>query len=88
MIVWIIVGTAVVLLAAIVIAPWRRIRQEKPLDPVVETRILAGEDPHRIAADLDAPVLPEADPPALRTGEMKALRAIADETEPLAFPEL
>lgn len=87
MIVWIIVGAAVVLLALIVIAPWRRVRAEQPLDPVVETRLLSGEDPHAIAADLDAAPVPEVDPPELRTGEMTALRAIAEDTDPLPYPE-
>lgn len=86
MIVWLIVAVAVLVLAAIVFAPWRRIRAEKPLEPEVETRIMSGEDPKQIAADLDArsapgAEVPEVDPPELRTREMTALRAIGDDTE-------
>jgi hypothetical protein len=36
----IIAVASVVLLALIVVAPWRRVRDEPPLDPDVETRLL------------------------------------------------
>lgn len=43
---------SVVVLALIVIAPWKRVRDERPLDPDVETRLLLGEDPDEIDRDL------------------------------------
>ena len=53
-----IVGGAVVLAAvvflAIVLAPWKSVRNEPPLDPDIETRLLLGEDPAQVAADADA----------------------------------
>jgi hypothetical protein len=73
---------AVVVLAIIIIGSSRRIREEPPLDRTVETRILLGEDPARIAADLDAPPVIAEDPPELRTAEMQALREIGDDIAP------
>ncbi|MFA5882781.1 MAG: hypothetical protein WDA60_02925 [Acidimicrobiia bacterium] len=53
-----IVGGAVVLAAvvflAIVLAPWKSVRSEAPLDTDIETRLLLGEDPAQVAADADA----------------------------------
>lgn len=50
---------AVVVVAAVVflvllLAPWKSVRNERPLDTDTETRLLLGEDPARVAADLDA----------------------------------
>ena len=44
---------AAVLLVLVILAPWRSVRDEGPLDDDVETRLLLGEDPSVIAADLD-----------------------------------
>lgn len=44
----------------IVIAPWRRVRQDGPLPPDTQTRLLLGEDPAAVAADEDAT---SAEPP-------------------------
>jgi len=41
-------------IALIVIAPWRRVREEPPVDPAVQSRILLGEDIDQIAADANA----------------------------------
>jgi len=53
-----IVGGAVVLFAVaflvLVLAPWKSIRNEPPLDADIETRLLLGEDPAEVAADADA----------------------------------
>jgi hypothetical protein len=50
-------GGSVALLAvvvlAVVITPWRGLRNEPPLDEDVETRLLLGEDPTAVAADVD-----------------------------------
>jgi hypothetical protein len=43
------ISAAVLML--IVIAPWRSIRQEPPLDDEAETRILLGDDPAAIAEE-------------------------------------
>jgi hypothetical protein len=45
--------SAVVLLL-IVIAPWKRVRDESGLDDEAETRLLLGEDPNEIDRDLAA----------------------------------
>jgi hypothetical protein len=45
---------AAVVLALLVVAPWKGVRNEPPLDDEVETRLLLGEDPAQIAADVDA----------------------------------
>lgn len=37
----------------VVVAPWKSVRREGPLDPDVEARLLLGEDPAAIAADED-----------------------------------
>lgn len=55
-VVW--VGGLVVLAAVavllLVIAPWKSVRREPPLDEDIETRLLLGEDPAKVAADADA----------------------------------
>jgi hypothetical protein len=43
-----------VVLLLIVIAPWKQVRQEAPLDDEVEARLLLGEDPDTIEHDLEA----------------------------------
>jgi hypothetical protein len=48
------VGVSLALIAVIVIAPFRRVRDEPPVDESVQSRILLGEDPDEIAADADA----------------------------------
>jgi len=50
----IVVVVATVALILLVVAPWRSVRDEPPLDRDVETRLLLGEDPAKIAADVDA----------------------------------
>lgn len=44
-------ATSALLLVLIVVAPWRSVRQEPPLDDAVESRILLGEDPAQIAEE-------------------------------------
>jgi hypothetical protein len=52
---------SVVILVLIVAAPWRRIRAEsRRLDPDVETRLLLGEDPDKLADELDRRVAAQA----------------------------
>jgi hypothetical protein len=43
---------SVIVLLLIVIAPWKRVRAERPLDPEIETRLLLGEDPDEIDRDI------------------------------------
>ena len=50
----IIVGLALVALVAIIVAPSRKVRAERPLPGDVEARVLLGESPRDIAATLDA----------------------------------
>jgi hypothetical protein len=45
---------SVVVLLLIVIAPWKRVRQEPGLDDEAETRLLLGEDPDEIDRSLAA----------------------------------
>lgn len=53
------VASAVVVVGAITVlilllAPWKSVRDERPLDTDTETRLLLGEDPGQVAADVDA----------------------------------
>ena len=54
----VIVGVVVALVAVValvlVLAPWKSVRDERPLDPDIEARLLLGEDPAKVAADADA----------------------------------
>jgi len=50
----VVVVIAVVGLLVILLAPWKSVRDEPPLDTDIETRLLLGEDPASIAADVDA----------------------------------
>ena len=50
----IIIAACLGVIALIVIAPWRRVRDEPPLDETTQTRLLLGEDVDQIAADADA----------------------------------
>jgi hypothetical protein len=43
---------SVVVLVLIVVAPWKRVRNEPGLDDEAETRLLLGEDPEEIDRDL------------------------------------
>jgi len=45
---------SVIGLILIVVAPWRAVRREPPLDDEVEARLLLGEDPDQIDRDLAA----------------------------------
>jgi hypothetical protein len=45
-------ASAVVILL-IVVAPWRSVRQEPPLDEGVESRILLGESPAEIEEEIE-----------------------------------
>jgi len=54
--IWVLAGVcalSVVGLLLIVVAPWRKVREEPPLDEEVQTRLLLGEDPQEIAEDVD-----------------------------------
>lgn len=48
------VALSMLLLLLIIVAPWKRVRAERPLDREVETRLLLGEDPDEIDRDLAA----------------------------------
>jgi hypothetical protein len=62
----VVVGLALITLVAIIVAPSRQVRAERPLPSDVETRVLLGESPRDIAAALDAREerSPEPSPPA------------------------
>ena len=45
---------SVIVLVLIVVAPWKRVREEPALDDEAETRLLLGEDPDEIDRDLAA----------------------------------
>ena len=63
----IIVGLALVTLVAIIVAPFRRVRAERPLPDDVETRVLLGESPREIdeaIADREEVSAHESSPPA------------------------
>jgi hypothetical protein len=51
----VIVGAlAVVLLVVILVAPWKQVRREPPLDPEVEAKILLHRDPDDPTGELPA----------------------------------
>jgi hypothetical protein len=62
----IVVGLALITLIAIIVAPSRRVRAERPLPSDVETRVLLGESPRDIAAAMEQREerAPEPSPPA------------------------
>ncbi len=43
---------SVVILILIIVAPWRGVRREPPIDSEAEARLLLGEDPDEIDRDL------------------------------------
>jgi hypothetical protein len=43
---------SMIVLLLIIVAPWRGVRREPPLDRDVEARLLLGEDPDEIDRDL------------------------------------
>jgi len=49
----IVVALAVIGVVLIIAAPWKAVRDEKPLPEDVETRLLLGESPRDVAADTD-----------------------------------
>jgi hypothetical protein len=61
----VVVGLALITLIAIIVAPSRKVRAERPLPSDVETRVLLGESPRDIAAEMDARERhqPEPSPP-------------------------
>gem|GEM_PF-4648663 len=63
---------SLIVLILIVVAPWRGVRREPPLDDEVEARLLLGEDPDAIDRDL-------AGREARRRGQVTDLRP-RDET--------
>ena len=48
------VGACVLAIVVIVIAPWRRVRDEPRIEPDVQTRLLLGESPDQVAAEAEA----------------------------------
>ena len=48
------VGVCLAAIALIIIAPWRRVRDEPRLERDIETRLLLGENPDDVAAAADA----------------------------------
>ena len=48
------VGACALAITLIVVAPWRRVRDEPPLEPDVQTRLLLGDSPEEVAAEADA----------------------------------
>jgi hypothetical protein len=61
----IVVGLALITLMAIIIAPSRKVRAERPLPSDVEARVLLGESPQDIAAAIEGPErqAPQPSPP-------------------------
>ncbi|HUF84349.1 MAG TPA: hypothetical protein VMQ81_07140 [Acidimicrobiia bacterium] len=54
-------ATSAFVLLLIVVAPWRSVRQEPPLDDAVESRILLGEDPEVIEEEIEEEEKEEAE---------------------------
>jgi hypothetical protein len=73
-----VVGASLVALLTILIAPSRRVRAERPLPRDVETSILLGQDPDRVAA---TPPPPEDDHPApYSPNDLAELRRLSTES--------
>jgi hypothetical protein len=73
-----VVGASLVALLVILIAPSRRVRAEHPLPRDVETSILLGQDPDRVAAP---PTPPEDDHPApYSPNDLAELRRLSKES--------
>jgi hypothetical protein len=49
----VVAALAIGVFVLVLVAPWKSVRREGPLDPDVEARLLLGEDPAAIAADED-----------------------------------
>ena len=64
------VATSALLLLLIVVAPWRSVRQEPPLDDAIESRILLGEHLGEVHADEDL-VLGHDDRPGRSAGGVR-----------------
>ena len=62
----IVVGLAAVTLITIIVAPSRRVRAERPLPADVQARVLLGQSPREIDAEMDSPedATSEHSPPA------------------------
>jgi hypothetical protein len=72
-----------ILLVLLIVAPWKGVVSEPPLDEDVETRLLLGEDPEQIAADEDAEDAMRAEVRDLddnrdTTGDLKSLANLDD----------
>jgi hypothetical protein len=52
---------AVIVLVLIVVAPWRKVRAEPPLDPDVEARVLLHRDPDEVTGESAATRVAELD---------------------------
>ena len=62
----VVVGLATITLIAIIVAPSRKVRAERPLPADVQARVLLGQSPREIDAELDSHTdsAPEHSPPA------------------------
>ena len=77
----IIIGVAsVLLLVLIVVAPWRRVRQEPPLDRDMETRLLLHRpNPEEVTGEMPAARVTDlADADQRETGDLSELRDLDD----------
>ena len=72
-----VVGLSAATVVVIIWAPWRKVRAEQPLDETVESRILLGEDPQQIAAEIDTRTSSEQHE-EWKTAELEALRSLDD----------
>ena len=72
---------SVALLVLIVVAPWRRVRDEPPLDPAVEAKLLMHRNPDEPTGELPPVVgVPDAEEPP-ETGTFDDLADLADRDE-------
>jgi hypothetical protein len=75
-VVGIIVGVSVTALIFIIFAPSRRVRAEKGIDPVAETKLLLGEDPD----DRTIPPAPPDHPQPYSSQDLAQLRKLGDQS--------
>ncbi len=79
-----VVGLSLATMVVIIWAPWRTVRDEPPLDENVESRIMLGEDPEKIARDLEASRARQRTEKDWNTEQLEALREL---DEPGSTPE-
>ncbi len=74
---------SVVLLILIIVAPWRQVRDEPPLDKAVEAKLLLHRNPDEPTGEVPrVSAVPPDDPEADPEGDLSDLAELNDPPEP------